>query len=238
MSKRFTMVFEGDIRSFPGNPLKTETPFGVPYTVADGDLVEQLNDLQDSLTPAPTPNMPSTPEGWKLVPEDPDNIMWCAGRDADIHPGDSYSKVWRAMYENAPEPPVPPGADTYPNAEPPEWLWFGEVDHKAVVTFGRWPKHGAKWRYKLAEIQPTEHDHPTPSAATNADAWQDISTAPKNGTKVLLRFNPPFNDTLQDGVVTGMWTGDSWWLSSIWASCTALKEPSAWCAIPRKEGNT
>lgn len=46
---------------------------------------------------------------------------------------------------------------------PPEWLWWGEVDGKDVVTFGRWPKHGTKWRYKLAEIQPTEHDHPTPS---------------------------------------------------------------------------
>lgn len=40
----------------------------------------------------------------------------------------------------------------------PEWLWYGEVDGKPVVTFGRWPKHGAKWRYKWADIQPTEHD--------------------------------------------------------------------------------
>jgi len=43
--------------------------------------------------------------------------------------------------------------------EPPEWLWWGEVNGTDVVTFGRWPKHGARWRYKLADIQPTEHDH-------------------------------------------------------------------------------
>ncbi len=42
--------------------------------------------------------------------------------------------------------------------QPPEWLWWGEVDGADVVTFGRWPKRGAQWRYKLAEIQPTEHD--------------------------------------------------------------------------------
>lgn len=51
--------------------------------------------------------------------------------------------------------------------DPPEWLWWGEVDGKDVVTFGRWPKNGSKWRYKLADIQPTEHDHasPEPDAA-------------------------------------------------------------------------
>lgn len=43
--------------------------------------------------------------------------------------------------------------------EAPEWLWYGEVDGSPVVSYGRWPKHGATWRYKWAEIQPTEHDH-------------------------------------------------------------------------------
>ena len=47
--------------------------------------------------------------------------------------------------------------------EAPEWLWFGEdATGKPIVTFGRWPKNGAKWRYKFAEIQPTEHDHSPP----------------------------------------------------------------------------
>jgi hypothetical protein len=50
--------------------------------------------------------------------------------------------------------------------EAPEWIWYGEVDGKPIVTFGRWPKHGAQWRYKWAEIQPTEHDHPKRCPAT------------------------------------------------------------------------
>jgi len=54
MDERFTIVFEGDIRKFVGNPLKTETPFGIPYTVAVGDIIEQLNELQDSSTGAPS----------------------------------------------------------------------------------------------------------------------------------------------------------------------------------------
>jgi hypothetical protein len=61
----------------------------------------------------------------------------------------------------------------------PEWLWYGESeDGKPVVTFGRWPKRGAKWRYKFAEIQPTEHDHGstvtyTPSAPPDQTPLRD-----------------------------------------------------------------
>jgi hypothetical protein len=51
-------------------------------------------------------------------------------------------------------------------SEAPEWLWYGEVDAVDVVTFGRWPKRGAKWRYKWADIQPTEHDHPKTARQT------------------------------------------------------------------------
>jgi hypothetical protein len=40
--------------------------------------------------------------GWKLVPDQPTEAMWQAGRSADIHPGDSYSKVWAAMFDAAP----------------------------------------------------------------------------------------------------------------------------------------
>lgn len=47
-----------------------------------------------------------------------------------------------------------------------EWIWFGEDESgKQVVSFGRWQKHPCQFRYKLADIQPTEHDHPTPRAA-------------------------------------------------------------------------
>lgn len=59
--------------------------------------------------------------------------------------------------------------------EAPEWLWYGTSNGKPVVTFGRWPKHGAVWRYKWAEIQPTEHDHPARPFAFA------VKRAPENG---------------------------------------------------------
>src|SRR5882757_4724788 len=68
---------------------------------------------------------------------------------------------------------VKPGRDRPHDA--PEWLWYGDVDGKPVVTFGRWPKHGAAWRYKWAEIQPTEHDHPKRPFAFA------VKRAPENG---------------------------------------------------------
>lgn len=44
----------------------------------------------------------------------------------------------------------------------PEWLWYCEsTSGVPVVTFGRWAKHPQQARYKLADIQPTEHGHPT-----------------------------------------------------------------------------
>lgn len=43
----------------------------------------------------------------------------------------------------------------------PEWLWYCEsTSGIPVVTFGRWPKYPQQTRYKIAPIQPTEHDHP------------------------------------------------------------------------------
>lgn len=34
--KYFALVFEGDLRKFEGNPLKTVTPFGVPIACGLG----------------------------------------------------------------------------------------------------------------------------------------------------------------------------------------------------------
>lgn len=65
-------------------------------------------------------------------------------------------------------------------SEAPGWLWYGDVDGKPVVTFGRWPKHGAQWRYKWADIQPTEHDHaapPAPHAAQVETAFLNLCEA-------------------------------------------------------------
>ena len=46
-----------------------------------------------------------------------------------------------------------------------EWVWFGvDDDGKHHSSLGRWQKHPCQMRYKLAEIQPTEHDHALPAA--------------------------------------------------------------------------
>ena len=45
-TKAFTMVFKGDIRDFKMNPLTTETPWGIPYAVAVGDRLEELDALK------------------------------------------------------------------------------------------------------------------------------------------------------------------------------------------------
>lgn len=43
----------------------------------------------------------------------------------------------------------------------PEWIWYCEsTSGVPVISLGRWPKHPQQRRYKYAEIQETEHDHP------------------------------------------------------------------------------
>jgi hypothetical protein len=51
LTKAFTLVFEGDIRKFKGNPLTTETPWGIPYAVAMGDALEELDELKSAYLP-------------------------------------------------------------------------------------------------------------------------------------------------------------------------------------------
>lgn len=75
--------------------------------------------------------------------------------------------------------------------EAPEYLWYGEVDAVDVVTFGRWPKRGAKWRYKWAEIQPTEHDHGHPE--TLGEAFERVIKA--------LRYDGPDENSLTVGEI-------------------------------------
>lgn len=54
-AERFTLVFEGSLRAFPSNPLKTETPFGTPIGASIGDghaaydnVVSAGNELADA----------------------------------------------------------------------------------------------------------------------------------------------------------------------------------------------
>lgn len=45
----FTLVFKGNLKEFKGNPLRTETPFGIPFVCAIGDLSEQVDILEEKL---------------------------------------------------------------------------------------------------------------------------------------------------------------------------------------------
>lgn len=43
----FTLVFKGNIAAFKGNPLKTETPFGVPFAAGLGDAFDKLDTAKE-----------------------------------------------------------------------------------------------------------------------------------------------------------------------------------------------
>lgn len=58
----FTLVFEGNIRSFKPNPFKTETPFGIPFAAGVGNAFETSDDLLDALKAA---------HKWLLINDDP-----------------------------------------------------------------------------------------------------------------------------------------------------------------------
>ena len=43
----FTLVFEGDIGKFERNPLRTETPFGVPIVAGRGNAFEEVDRITE-----------------------------------------------------------------------------------------------------------------------------------------------------------------------------------------------
>ena len=45
----FTLVFKGNLRNFQGNPLRTETPFGIPIVCGIGDAFEEADGLRAQL---------------------------------------------------------------------------------------------------------------------------------------------------------------------------------------------
>jgi hypothetical protein len=45
----FTLVFKGHLRDFNGNPLRTETPFGIPVVCGYGDAFEEADNLREEL---------------------------------------------------------------------------------------------------------------------------------------------------------------------------------------------
>jgi len=65
--------------------------------------------------------------------------------------------------------------------------------------------------------------------ATTEAEWQDISTAPKDGTRVVLAYNPAARiGRGWDGSVEGYWRLDRTWFP--------LLNPTHWMPLPRKPG--
>lgn len=68
--------------------------------------------------------------------------------------------------------------------------------------------------------------------AAEPSGWREIESAPKDGTRVLLAFGPPYSDTLDTGHAVGCFYAPSWWVTCIWAASFAPREPIAWQPLP------
>lgn len=87
---------------------------------------------------------------------------------------------------------------------------------------------------KLEDEHRTLTAEPARLRAGLAAEWQDIATAPKDGTEVFLYFatgvlhscNRSFNGAV------GAWTGKAWYLGCIWASTSSHAQPSHWRSLP------
>lgn len=45
----FTVVFDGDVKDLEGNPHRYQTPFGDPVAISVGDLVQEVDRLENLL---------------------------------------------------------------------------------------------------------------------------------------------------------------------------------------------
>jgi len=114
--------------------------------------------------------------------------------------GDDYPIVLEATECGAHEKP---SAEQYKH---PEWLWYCEsTSGQPVVTFGRWAKHPQQRRYKIAEIQPTEHDHPVSHeilAAENARLREALQNMIGVYDTPLSRRRFPQDDFMKEAIQT------------------------------------
>lgn len=62
---RFTMVFEGDLREFKGNPLYAVTDWGVPASVGVGDAFARLDAYEAALREIVAPCKVEDP--WEML---------------------------------------------------------------------------------------------------------------------------------------------------------------------------
>lgn len=81
----------------------------------------------------------------------PFNVLSVRGKEAAIREARAAIAAMSSWRDVKTDPPP---------RDAPDWLWYAEIDGNQLVTFGRWPKDGRQVRYKVAPIQPTEHDHP------------------------------------------------------------------------------
>lgn len=132
--------------------------------------------------------------GWKLVPADPTEAMWQAGRYADVNYGDSYTKVYCAMLEAAPSPPDTPtwAANPLPDAE-----WEQPFD--VVATFNM-----RDWLRKAAE---TQGAHFTGGSVGPDDADIDIEL---DGCKFNITIRAINRLPADTGLVAGPTQREEW----------------------------
>jgi len=71
--------------------------------------------------------------------------------------------------------------------KPVEWVWYGrDNDGESHISLGRWKRHSCQMRYKLAEIQPTEHDR---ADLATIDPAAIREAALKEAAEIALSFH-------------------------------------------------
>ena len=102
-----------------------------------------------------------------------------------------------AMLDAGYDTPVDPVVN-----DPPDWIWYGEDnDGKIHTSLGRWQKHLCQVRYKLAEIQPTEHDHPIDPAAIREAALREAAAEAERTPTCLLPSGHFLSERCRDAIL-------------------------------------
>lgn len=87
--------------------------------------------------------------------------------------GTTYQTERRCACQSATPPQEPSVPAT--ESKPVEWLWWGSDENgREHISFGRWQRHPCQYRYKFADPQATEHDHPKRSTALPASEIADL----------------------------------------------------------------
>lgn len=188
------------------------------------------------------------PEGYVLVPREPTEAMWTAGRapvmyrdmkfyrppglevpawqinpdgtvETDTSKGTTAVHVWRAMIAAAPTPPV--GQSELPPPPEPE----------------RRPHPTVPYCYFTAAQM---HEYGRACAGAAGSGWQPIETAPKDGRTMLLgcfngagKWRTMRGEWMSDEQIAEEWefpeNGEAGWYET---SVEAEDAPTCWCIKP------